>query len=293
MINLLKITFRAAGSVFAAGTLMAAPVAVARPGMLNYVEGQVAIDGQSMSAKSIGQTEVAPGQILATQQGKAEMLLTPGVFLRLNDHSSVRMVSPSLTDTRVELLQGEALVEAQQVRKENRLDVIEHGVDTVLEKDRIYRFDADRPMVAVFDGKANVLANDKGVEVGKGKELTLNTGATLKPQKFDRDQVDSLYQWSKLRSEYDSQANLASARMIVVDRPGWFYGTGWYWNPWYSSWAFVPGDGWGYSPFGFGFYSPAYWQGYGRPYFVSPGRVFHGAARPLVVAPRLGRGSRM
>jgi hypothetical protein len=298
MINRLKTTLRLVGTVFAAGSLMmAAPAPVARPGMLNYVEGQVAIDGQTMGRSSIGQAEVAPGQTLSTQQGKAEMLLTPGVFLRLNDHSSVRMVSPSLTDTRVELLQGEALVEAQMVQKENRLDVIDHGVETILEKDGIYRFDADRPMVSVFDGKAKVLVNDKGVDLGKGKELALAT-ETMKPQKFDRDQADSLYQWSKLRSEYDAQANSASARMIVVERPGWFLGTGWYWNPWFGSWAFVPGAGWGYSPFGFGFYSPAYWA-YGRPFVVGPR---WGVARPLLGGPalarpmqpgRLGRGARM
>uniref|UniRef100_Q01QB8 FecR protein domain-containing protein n=1 Tax=Solibacter usitatus (strain Ellin6076) TaxID=234267 RepID=Q01QB8_SOLUE len=281
---------------------MAAPVA--RPGMLNYVEGQVTIDGHSMGSKSVGQTEVEPGQILTTQQGRAEMLLTPGVFLRLSDHSAARMVSPSLTDTRVELLQGEALVEAQDVRKENRIDVIDHGVGTLLEKKGIYRFDADHPMVAVFDGKAKVLTNDeKGVELGKGKELALNTGGELKGQKFDRDQVDSLYQWSKLRSEYDAQANAASARTIMLENPGWYYGTGWYWNPWYSSWAFVPGAGFGYSPFGFGFYSPGY-LAYGRPFYGYRG-AFRGGFRgaPMVVRPgraiggggavHLGRGARM
>ena len=260
--------------------------------MLNYVEGQVAIDGQNLGRAAIGQTDLAAGQTLATQQGKAEMLLTPGVFLRLNDHSSIRMVSPTLTDTRVELLQGEALVEAQMVQKENRLDVIDHGVHTVLEKNGIYRFDADHPSVAVFDGKAKVLVNDKGVDVGKGKQLALTTESALKPQKFDRDQVDSLYQWSKLRSEYDARANQASVQTIVVDNPGWFYGTGWYWNPWFSSWAFVPGAGWGYSPFGFGFYSPAYWA-YSRPLFVRPGGVWnrgvwHGG-RPLVASPGMAR----
>ena len=31
----------------------------------------------------MGQAEVAPGQVLETQNGKAEMLLTPGVFFAL------------------------------------------------------------------------------------------------------------------------------------------------------------------------------------------------------------------
>lgn len=52
----------------------------ARPGSLNYIEGQVSIEGQNLGPEAIGQTELRPGQSLETQAGKAELLLTPGVF---------------------------------------------------------------------------------------------------------------------------------------------------------------------------------------------------------------------
>src|SRR5712664_2935933 len=70
----------------------------ARPGSLNYVEGQASISGQPLDSKAIGSAELQPGQSLDTQTGKAEILLTPGAFLRLGDNSSVTMISPSLTD---------------------------------------------------------------------------------------------------------------------------------------------------------------------------------------------------
>src|ERR1700686_340562 len=35
---------------------------------------------------------------------------------------------------------------------------------------------------------------------------------------------------------------------------GW--GGGWYWDPWFSAFSFLPGGGIFYSPFGWGFYSP-------------------------------------
>ena len=73
----------------------------ARPGTLNYVEGAVYLDGQPLNAKSIGSIEMNAGQVLSTHQGKAEILLTPGIFLRVDDHSSVKMISPSLTPTRL------------------------------------------------------------------------------------------------------------------------------------------------------------------------------------------------
>src|SRR6185437_3876807 len=151
------------------------PGYVARPGTVNYAEGTVTVAGQAIGAKQLGQTEVAPGQGLETAQGKAEMLLTPGVLLRIGDNTAVRMVSPSLTDTRVDLLRGEAMIEAQQVKDENRIAIADHGVDTLIEKKGLYRFDANQPMVSVYDGKVKVLADDRTIEVGKGKELALVT----------------------------------------------------------------------------------------------------------------------
>src|SRR5438270_3764048 len=121
MHNLLKGTIRVAAPMLAAGMMLSANARIARPGTINYAEGQVILDGSSVGAKQVGNSEVAPGHVLETQNGKAEMLLTPGVFLRLNDHSAVRMISPSLTDTRVEMLRGRAMVEAAQVKDENRI----------------------------------------------------------------------------------------------------------------------------------------------------------------------------
>ena len=69
----------------------------------------------------MGKVEVGAGQSLKTQAGKAEILLTPGVFLRLEDRSSVKMISPGLLDTEVVLEQGEATVEVAEIHKENNV----------------------------------------------------------------------------------------------------------------------------------------------------------------------------
>jgi hypothetical protein len=291
MLNLLKMPGRLAGTLFAAALLAAGQGGAARPGAVNYIEGQVSLDGQALSQKSIGNTEVGPGQVLQTQDGKVEMLLTPGVFLRLNNNSAVKMVSPSLSDTRVELVKGAAMVEAAEVMKENHLTITENGVTTLLKKQGIYEFNASQPSVAVFDGEAQVQREDRNVDVGKGKEVLLTADNTkLKTQKFDRENTDMLYNWSKLRSEYMAEANMSSAQTIVVNNPGWWYGTGWYWNPYFDSWAFVPGDGLFYSPFGFGFFSPLYWSHY-APYYgfnrFGYGRGFY-SGRAIVGRPGVG-----
>ena len=60
----------------------------ARPGTLNYIEGQASIEGRPLTPHSIGTTELEAGQYLATAKGKAEILLTPGVFLRVAEDST-------------------------------------------------------------------------------------------------------------------------------------------------------------------------------------------------------------
>jgi hypothetical protein len=281
MMNLLRAPSRLAGTLFAAGLVAFAQGNMPQPGALNYTEGQVSIDGQAV--RGARNTAVQPGQILQTQDGKAEMLLTPGVFLRLNNHSQARLVSASITDMRVDLLQGEAMIEAAQVTPENNLTIADAGYTTLIDKRGIYAFNADQPKVAVYDGEVTVNADGHSVNVKKGHQLALVAqNEKLKTQSFDVNNPDPLYSWSRLRSQYMAEANMSSAQTILVSNPSWFYGTGWYWNPYYSSWAFVPGGGYYYSPFGFGFYSPAYWRVYGpaiigRGYF---GGGYYGAIRP-------------
>jgi hypothetical protein len=240
----------------------------AHPCTLNYVEGTVKLDGELLSSKSVGSAEVGTGQVLETERGKAEMLLTPGVFLRLGDSSAVRLDSPGLTDTRVAILRGEAMVEVTELYKENHLQVADAGANTMLEKKGLYAFEANPGSVSVYDGEAKVTDGDRHLTAKKGKEVVFTNGA-LQISKFDRNVHDDLYNWSNVRSEYLSEAAVQSARTYVVNTGGWF-GGGWYWNPWFGMYSFLPGDVFLYSPFGWGFYSPRF------VYYAAP---LYGGAR--------------
>src|SRR5438046_8414896 len=95
----------------------------ARSGMVNHLEGQVTLAGEPLKLRFGQFPEVAPGLTLASQDGRAEVLLTPGVFLRLDDHSSFKMISNTLTDSQVELTKGAALVEVRELLKDNSVSV--------------------------------------------------------------------------------------------------------------------------------------------------------------------------
>jgi hypothetical protein len=100
-----------------AGCAVASAAVSPYPGSLNYIEGDVSLNGSALQPSAVGQSIVQEGQVLATAHGRAEFLLTPGVFLRLDHDSAVRMESPSLTDTRVRLVRGSAMVEAAGIEK--------------------------------------------------------------------------------------------------------------------------------------------------------------------------------
>jgi hypothetical protein len=255
------------------------------PGALNYVEGSADLQGQPLNNRDVGASTMDPGQVLHTANGKAEVLLTPGVFLRVGDNSSVKMISPDISNTQVELLNGEAGVEVDEIYPQNDLQIIDNGVTTRLEKRGFYEFlanpSANQSKVLVFSGKAQVEVGDgryKGV--GKGHEMVLVASAQEKPHGFNINNAqDNLYNWSKLRSQYMAEQNEQ-----VAENYGWDWAPypGWYWNPWGWGW-WGPGLGlWGYpGPF---FYGGGYWgRGYYGGHYGHPipggyrgGEGFHG-----------------
>src|SRR5271156_2617328 len=189
---------------------MCAPVALAQtanpavPGTINYVEGSAALDGRPLNQRAVGSAQLEPGQVLETANGKVELLLTPGVFLRVGENSAVRMVSPDLLDTRVEVERGRADIEVDEIHSRNNIEVNEAGTQTRLLKNGFYAFDADKHTVRVFKGEAELIETgdvQKQLKLKGDRQVELAGNEAVKSVSFDRDQAeDSLYSWSSLRS---------------------------------------------------------------------------------------------
>jgi uncharacterized membrane protein YgcG len=232
----------------------------ARPGTVNYIEGSASLDGNQLSNRSVGSAAMNAGDVLTTGAGKSEILLTPGIFLRVDSNSAVKMISPDLTNTQVELEHGKAGVEVDRIFPQNMIQVIDNGVTTQLMKPGYYEFDANRPEAMVFKGRAEVsLGDGKWETVKDHHELALAADAHNKTADFDATPTnDELYNWSSLRSQYLAEANNQIAGEYAYE-PGFY--PGWYWDPWMWDYTFI-GPGPFYSPFGWGFYP---WGGfYGR-----------------------------
>ena len=242
------------------------------PGALNYIEGSATIGGESVTQQSVGSVVANPGEVIATTDGRAEVLLTPGVFLRLGHDSAMKMVSPDLTNTVVDVEHGRAAIEVDQLFKENDIRIVEDNVPVQLVKTGLYEFDADRGAVMVFSGEAAVQkSNGRWETIKSHHNLNVAEGVTMKPAKFDVDQQEQsgLYRWSSLRSDY-----LAESNQQLAGYYGAGYAPGWYWDPWMFDYTFL-GPYAFYSPFGYGFYPFGYGGYYGGGFY---GRGFYGHA---------------
>jgi hypothetical protein len=234
-----------------------APAEPPGPGTINYVEGQVSLAGQPLSARSIGIVRLKPGQTLNTTDGYAEVLLTPGAFLRIGHNSEVRIYSAGLAESQVQLARGSALLEVDQFIPGTNLGLVMSGATTQIGKNGLYAFDPARQVVMVVDGQATVQETGGITTLGKHHQILLASDHPLKTRAFKIKTIepDPLYAWSRARSEEVAQASSSAAGNAAS------YGAaapGWYWDPTWNFYGFWPYADSTYSAFGWNFYSPGY-----------------------------------
>lgn len=263
-------------ALVAAASAWGQSVISAHSGVIHLAEGQVTVDGKDVHQKFGEFGDVKTGQTLATQDGRAEILLTPGVFLRVNENSSFRMTSNKLDDTRIEILSGTAMVQVSELLQDNVITLTFHDAAISLAKKGLYRIDADSGVLRVYDGEAKVAANGKDVTAKKGHEVSL--GAELVAKGFDTKDTDAFYRWNERRDEYISEANIYAAKSARDHSYGYAFngytGGSWAWNPWFGMFTYMPYNGMYYSPFGYGYFSPgivSYLYLPGSPYYYGGG----------------------
>jgi hypothetical protein len=261
-------------------------VTSAHSGTLHYFEGDVSIDGIPVQSQAGRFSEVKEKSVLSTTRGRAEVLLTPGVFLRIGENSSIRMLDNRLVSTRVDILSGNAIVESDDPQmdvKDSAVVLLYKDYEIRLVKHGLVEINSDPGQLKVFKGEA--LVNTEGSDLNRAtvKEgRLLPFSAALLTEKFDDRAGDDLFLWARDRSQNLSAANMASARSLSNSfasgygsgyPSGGNWNGGWYFNQYFDMYTFVPGSGTLWSPFGYGFFSPytiynyysptAYWYGGG------------------------------
>jgi hypothetical protein len=224
-------------------------------GVVYFFEGSVLLGDQPLEQKFGKFPDIGAGHELRTEDGRAEVLLTPGIFLRMGEKSRIRMISTTLADTRVELLAGSAVVEAREAAApDTSALVIYKGWKVRVPRRGIYRIDAEPAQIQVFKGDAEVLAegNTEAVPVKEGEVLPL--AAVLVTDKTTPGLNDSFDHWAMDRSQAIYADNATAAQIIddpsAIDNSGLALG-----GLSYFPMTGVPSLGM-ISPYGLSFWSP-------------------------------------
>ena len=143
--------------------------------------------------------------------GKAEILLTPGIFLRVDSNSAVKMISPDLAQTQVEIDRGRAGCRSGPDLSTEHDPGDRQRRDHAADEARLLRVRC-AIILRPWSSKAGPrwrLGDGKWETVKDHHELALVAdGAHEKTADFDaRPTNDELYNWSSLRSQYLAEAN--------------------------------------------------------------------------------------
>jgi hypothetical protein len=115
----------------------------AKAGLVNSIEGTANVRVQEMVP--------AGAPIQTGPNGRVEILLNPGTFLRLGEDSQAVLDSVDLADIQVHILSGSAVIECSSVEKDSPIRVTD-GTETVtISKPGTYRFPEDAVSASLDD----------------------------------------------------------------------------------------------------------------------------------------------
>jgi hypothetical protein len=235
----------------------------AKAGGVNYVEGKVAVTRRgTKSGYLLKGDELEIGDKVSTEtDGKAEILLNPGSYVRIGGNTDFEFVTTALENLQVKINRGTAIFEVI-ADDEFRVAVTTPKADFYVVKSGVYRIDVlagGAGKIEVWKGLAEV-GDGQSAPLKKGQTATVN-GAEAVVSKFDRDEKDVFEMWSKERAKdlakINSKLNRASLRNSLMSNRWSIYDS-------YGLWVYDPvWRGYCFLPFGSGWRSPyGYWLGY-------------------------------
>src|ERR1700685_1090165 len=132
---------------------------------VHSLEGAALLDDHPIEHKAATFPSIAAGSTLRTEKGRAEVLLTPGVFLRLDENTAIRMVSNALTDTQVEFLRGSAIIDSMEASGTPPIELPYQHCRIRFPKNGIYRIDSDTGVLQAYSGQAQVAGPESKTSV--------------------------------------------------------------------------------------------------------------------------------
>ncbi|HEU4797036.1 MAG TPA: FecR family protein [Pyrinomonadaceae bacterium] len=211
-------------------------------------------------------------RVRTAADGRVEILLNPGSYLRVGGNSEVELLDNSLANLEIRLWRGTAIVEATGADGlELNIGISTPHTRVAIVRQGLYRLHVvPNDATELIVRKGRVILSDSQTKIKGGNKIVFSaTNTTVakltKEEKKDKDEVEV---WSKQRAE-----TLAKANRKITDRmmTSAFASFGNPWDPWrpygrsFGFWFFNPNAGcYTFLPFYYGFGSP-----YGSSYTTS------------------------
>jgi hypothetical protein len=260
----------------------------ARAGGVNAVTGGASMlphgngEWQQLTIKE----DLEAGDLVKTGvDGRVEMLLNPGSYLRVGENSEFVLTDNSLENLEVRLLKGTAIVEVTGTDDEElfigittphtRMSIVRRGLY------RVSVMPGDTTELIVRKGR--VMLEDSHTKVKGGNKVVFssNSFSVAKLEKIDKQDLDALEGWSKERAhtlaKENSRINGRTLSAIATSfNQGWFSTSPfrrrslgfWLYSPGSRCFTFIPYYGGYGSPYGGGYSRSIFAGGFGVNYGV-------------------------
>lgn len=252
----------------------------AKAGGINAVSGRTGVQSQGSSEWELLtiKDNLEAGDVVKTGiDGRVEMLLNPGSYMRVAENSEFELTNNSLENLEVRLIRGTAIVEATGADDtELMINITTPHTKMAIVRRGLYRVNVvPGDVTELIVRKGRVLLSDSQTKVKGGRKLIFSshTFSMAKLEKADKEK-DAFDNWSKERAETVAKANRRirgrDLSLIMASFNSPWYGFSsrssgiWMFNSRFSCFTFVPFFvGWG-SPYGSS-YSNSFYGG--SPYF--------------------------
>lgn len=272
--------------LFTPNMLHAQDVISAKAGLVNFVEGTVRQKGvENLKLKGV----IKSGEEVVTENGKLEVLLTPGSYLRVGANSTFKFEDTSLENLKLNLDHGSFIIEASGLGEfDATINVVTPKGVVLIDRSGIYRIDVSAQnelRVVVEKGRAKV--NEVVVKSGKTYQSVFPNSVV----KFDKNFRDEMDAWSRARGKELAKINEKIAARQAKELQdsfnlpggGSFSRSGmWFWSDPFNCYTFVPFYSSWRSPYGYSYGSWLYF-GNTRNCHSCPGNYY---PRPHVPTPR-------
>jgi hypothetical protein len=249
----------------------------AKAGGINAITGQATVRGKTDSIWQhlmITDDLNVGDRVRTDSDGRVEILLNPGSYLRIGGNSEVEMSNNSLDNLEVQLVKGTAIVEATGADGlELNINISTPHTKIAIVRHGLYRLSVvpgDTTELIVRKGR--VILSDSHTKVTGGNKVVFSQAnvSVAKMNKEEKKAEEEIDTWSKERAEAVALANrrttgrmLASAFSSYPRDPWlnarWARGFGlWLYNPVAGCYTFIPWYfGWR-SPYGVAYLTGAY-----------------------------------